>query len=249
MLLIDFNKINFDLANCRLPKLLECPDKYNIFEFIDKLKIGSQRKNPLISNPIYDTKTDLSKIFLDLKSKNTVNDLIGRFQFDYIPNIVFSTLIDLTIKSYVLQYIDILNLIFDNSGITSTIWLEDTITKIHRGFNNDQIYKSLEIYKDYFRKCKLAKLLVSSETIPYGIDYEFCKDNLQINFDEFISILPFHKRDFHNIKLIDLLHFVWNLFVVCKVPGIYLTGVNTKRSFQLFRKHNNNVSVVLLPTL
>lgn len=252
MQIIDFAKLNCqrlnvamvdmgmaDFNNLPFPKILERLDlsSYRITEewFPARQPSG---------------KIDLSGRIQALRQQNKIVDAIGPTKISSNMPICFSTFVGIKPKEYLKQYIDVAKILCGSScGLQFVVWLEDTLTVLKNGWNASMAQKAADAYGAFFRKeFPDSQVLLSSEVAPIGIPQSFAEKLSAITAEEFLSALPFHLRNPMFVKTLDVVHFAWNCYLLHRLPGVYLAGINNKQHFQLFRKvSDQKITAILLP--
>jgi len=228
-----------DFNNLPFPAILEC------------LGMWSDRKTEENFPPQrLSEKIDLSTDIQQLRKDGKVADTIGPTKVPKGTPVCFSTLLGTGPKAYLRQYIEVAKILCrPSSGLRFVIWLEDTLTTLKYGWDASAKQRAIAVYASFFKiECPECEIIISSEIAPIGVPKNFTEKLGNITAEEFISALPFHMRNPMFIKTLDIVHFVWNCYLLHRFPGIYLAGVNNKRHFQLFRKvSGQQITAILSP--
>jgi len=252
MQLIDFTNLDQQYLNSSMADIgVKDFNNLSLLTILKQLNLGSD-KTTKECFPIqdFDNKVNISSTIRILKQEKKIVDSIGPIEVPLNIPIYFLTLIGLKPKKYLYQYTEVVKIL---SGILSNsrfiVWLEDTLTILKNNWDDLTMQKSIEKYKNFLNKKGLKhKILLSSKVAPIGIPREFIEKLKKITFNEFLSVIPFHRRSPILIKVMDIVHFIWNCYVLYRLPGIHLGGINNKRHFQLFRKIiGQQITVILLP--
>jgi hypothetical protein len=253
-LIIDFKKLSFQKLNIPLIKL-KIPNlrEISILNFLEKLKLGSEREfqecfPSFKKNKI---KINLEKDLWILKKRRKIADTFGPFKFDGKKHLCFASLLSFSLKAYIFDYIEVAKFLCKrNEGLTFTVWLEDRLSLLKNNWNWEIITYLTNSYSKFFKdQFPKVKILKSSEALPDGIPRSFVvKKMSSIGINTIQSFLPFHLRDLTFIRVLDVIHFVYMAYLLFRHPAIYLTGINTKHHFQIYRKILNvPISVIFLP--
>lgn len=195
-------------------------------------------------------KIDLSADIQQLRKDGKVADTIGPTKVPKGTPVCFSTLLGTGPKAYLRQYIEVAKILCKPSiGLRFVIWLEDTLTALKYGWDASVKQRAIDAYASFFKiEFPECEIIISSETAPVGVPKSFTEKLGNITAEEFISALPFHLRNPMFVKTLDVVHFVWNCYVLYRLPGVHLAGITNKRHFQLFRKVvGTKVTAILLP--
>jgi hypothetical protein len=253
-LIIDFNKLSFQKLNIPLIKL-EIPNLHeiSILNLLGKLKLGSERKFQEYF-PSYEKnkiEINLENDLWILKKRGKIVDTWGSLKFNGEKHLCFATLLSFSIKGYIFDYIEIAKFLSErNEELTFTVWLEDRLSLLKNNWNWEIITHLTNSYSKFFKdQFPRVKILKSSEVLPRGIPRSFViKKMSSIRVDTVQSFLPFHLRNLTFIRVYDIIHFVYMCYLLFQYPAIYLTGINTKHHFQIYRKILNvPISVIFLP--
>lgn len=252
MQIIDFSKLDPQRLNTTMSEMGMAD--FNNLPFatiLEQLGIWSDRKTEENFPPQQlSGKTNLSVDIQQLRQDKKVVDTIGPIKIPRGTLVCFSTLLGTGPKVYLAQYIEVAKILCQSSNdLRFVVWLEDTLTTLKHGWDASMKQRAVDLYASFFRIAFPAcEIIVSSETAPVGVPRSFTEKLNNITAEEFISALPFHMRNTMFIKTLDIVHFVWNCYLLHRFPGIYLTGANNKRHFQLFRKvSGHQITAVLLP--
>ncbi len=240
----------------RLSSLLVKQPNNNIslLELVKKLKIpkNNYECRSLFKIRINQSQGRYSYFFQDLKDNKLIKDLVGFKEKLSLP-IVFSTLVTHQPKVYLLMYFSLLAAIKQRFPKTRTIiYFETWFSRyFFQKTSNSKAY--LELIKTIEKSTgKIVDQIFFTENISKNmcVPAFFIQETLsKIGISDFISILPYSKHRLDNIRLTDLLHFIWNLYSIYLIPGTYLTSINSKREFLTFRKalKKDRLSIAFLP--
>jgi len=195
-------------------------------------------------------KINLSESIQRLHKDKKVADVIGPTKISKGAPVCFSTLLGSKPKAYLRQYIEVARILCKpSSGLRFVVWLEDTLTTLKNGWSASTTRDSVEAYKTFFdREFPECQIMLSSEVASVGVPQSFAEKFSAITVEEFLSALPFHLRNPMFVKTLDVVHFVWNCYVLDRLQGVHLAGITNKRHFQLFRKVvGTQVTAILLP--
>lgn len=252
MQIIDFLKLDCQRLNATMTEI-GMADFSNLpfLTLVERLGIGSDRLTEE-SFPIQQClgKINLSESIQQLRKDKKVADVIGPTKIAKGAPICFSTLLGTKPKAYFRQYIEVGRILCkSSSGLGFTVWLEDTLTTLKNSWSVSTTRESVEAYKTFFDKeFPGCQIMLSSEIAPVGVPQSFAEKFSAITTEEFLSALPFHLRNPMFVKTLDVVHFVWNCYVLDRLQGVHLAGITNKRHFQLFRKVvGTQVTVILLP--
>lgn len=176
--------------------------------------------------------------FLDLaKSKQLIKDFIGIGK--KIKNkIVFTTLVGEQPKPYLLMYLLFAKRVKKNfPALEFVIHLEDWFPGKY--LSEKAKRRATLNYERFIHQFNIVdRIIFTSSLFPRKlVSSSFIKKTLSnVTLEDFLSVLPFQKRSLEFILFDDLFHFVWNIFTIFSIPGIYLTSMNSKREFLIFRK-------------
>jgi len=252
MQLIDFAKLNYHCLNVTMADM--GMTDFNNLPFpvvIERLNLGSDR----VTEERFPTQQPIDKIDLSggiqtLRQQRKIVDAVGPTKISSNTPVCFSTFVGLKPKEYLKQYVEVMKILCESSSkLRFVVWLEDTLTILKNGWNVLTAQQAIEAYKTFFKKeFPESQVLLSSEVAPVGIPQSFAEKLSAITTEEFLSALPFHLRNPMFVKKMDIVHFAWECYVLYRLPGVYLVGINNKRHFQLFRKVvGSRVTAVLLP--
>jgi hypothetical protein len=251
MQLIDFAKLNHQCLKVTMADMGMAD--FNNLPFpviLERLDLGSNRDTKEYFPAQQSTgKIDLSNSIQALKQQRKIVDTIGPTKIS--SNIIcFSTFVAIKPKEYLKQYVEVTKILCGPLGkLRFVVWLEDTLTILKNDWNVSTAQQAVNAYKAFFSKeFPECQILLSSEIAPIGIPQSFAERLSAITTEEFLSALPFHLRNPVFVKTLDVVHFVWNCYVLYRLPGVHLASITNKRHFQLFRKVvGAKVTAILLP--
>jgi hypothetical protein len=252
MLIIDFSKLNSERLNTTLAEMGVVDfNSLPLPAILERMGLWSNRKTEE-NFPLQQCseKIDLSADIQELGEDKKIVDVIGPTMVFKSSPVCFSTLLGTRPKVYLKQYIEVARILCKPSnGLKFIIWLEDTLTVLKNGWDVSATKNAVQKYKLFFaQEFPNCQIMLSSEIAPVGVPQDFVEKLSTITTNEFLSALPFHLRNPIFVKTLDIVHFVWNCYVLHKMPGVYLAGINNKRHFQLFRKIvGSQITAVLLP--
>jgi len=252
MQLIDFAKLNRQCLNVTMADMGMAD--FNNLPFpvvLEQLDLGSNR----VTEEYFPTqqpanKIDLSGSIQTLKQQRKIVDAIGPTKISSNIPICFSTFVGIKPKEYLKQYVEVAKILYEPSNkLRFVVWLEDTLTILKNGWNASTAQQAVDAFKAFFSKeFSECQTILSSEIAPIGIPQSFAEKLSVITTEEFLSALPFHLRNPMFVKTLDVVHFVWNCYILYRLPGVHLAGITNKRHFQLFRKVvGTKVTAILLP--
>ena len=252
MQLIDFAKLNHQCLNVTMADMGMAD--FNDLPFpvvLEQLDLGSNR----VTEEYFPTqqpanKIDLSGSIQTIRQQRKIVDAIGPTKISSNMPICFSTFVGVKPKEYLKQYVEVAKILCEPSNkLRFVVWLEDTLTILKNGWNASTAQQAVDAFKAFFSKeFSECQMILSSEIAPLGIPQSFAEKLSAITTEEFLSALPFHLRNPMFIKTLDVVHFAWNSYLLHRLPGVYLAGINNKRHFQLFRKVvGTEVTAILLP--
>jgi len=252
MQIIDFLKLDCQRLNVSIGEI-GMADFSNLpfLTLVDQLRLCSDRlteENFPIQQHL--RKINLSDSIQQLHKDRKVADVIGPTKISKGSLVCFSTLLGTKLKAYLRQYIEVAKILCDpSSGLKFVVWLEDTLTTLKNGWSASTTRDSAEAYKTFFDKeFPECQIMLSSDIAPVGIPQSFAEKFSAITVEEFLSALPFHLRNPMFVKTLDIVHFAWNCYLLYRLGGVHLGGINNKRHFQLFRKVvGTQVTAILLP--
>ena len=214
-------------------------------DFLESLEIWDYTRNVSLiekfsffdNNYASKSNSKFLSFLVSAKNKNLIKDFVGIGKKTK-SRIVFSILIDQRPKPYLIMYLLFLKKIKKIfPSFEFIIHLEDWFLK---DYSSEKINKKIiSRYKQVINKFNVADRVILTESFFRHkiIPPHFIKEVLvNINVGDFLSVLPFQKRNPEFILLGDIFHFIWNIFTIQKIPGIYLTSMNSKREFLVFRK-------------
>jgi hypothetical protein len=252
MLIIDFEKLTIERANMTLQEVGVVDFKHlPLLIILESLELGSNKMSQEYF-PIHKKSgvVDIRDNIRELRLSKRVSDVIGPLRIPRGTPVCFSTFVSLHPKAYIKQYIDIgYTLCTKETGLIFTVWLEDTIPAFKNRWDRKTTNEAVKAYQIRFAEEAQEYLLVSSEVIPHGIPRSFAEEKFSnISGEEFLSVMPFHLRQPRFVRILDIIHFAWNCYVIYRYPGVYLAGISNKRHFQLFRKViGKDFTVLLVP--
>lgn len=252
MQIIDFLKLDCQRLNATMTEIGMADFSNLPFPtLVERLGMGSNRLTEE-SFPIQQClgKINLSESIQQLRKDKKVTDVIGPTKIAKGAPICFSTLLGIKPKVYLRQYIEVARILCESSnGLGFTVWFEDTLTTLKNSWSVSATRESVEAYKTFFDKeFPGCQIMISSEIAPVGVPQSFAEKLSAITTEEFLSALPFHLRNPMLVKTLDIVHFVWNCYLLHRIGGVHLGGINNKRHFQLFRKVvGTQVTAILLP--
>lgn len=256
MLIVDFTKLTSEQVNMTMQQAgISDLNHLSLLTVLKYLKLGSnkvpQEYFPARKQLGHTGHISIQAEIQELRKVKKIIDVIGPIKVQRGTPVCFSTLVSLHPKTYLNQYIEIARILCkENTGLCFTVWLEDTFTALKKRWSKATTLKAVNAYQTFFtNEFPRLQLLVSSEIAPLGIPRSFAEEKLSsITGKEFLSVMPFHLRHPMFVKVLDVVHFAWNCYVLYRYPGIYLAGINNKRHFQLFRKIiGENITAVLVP--
>lgn len=252
MQIIDFLKLDCQRLNATMTEI-GMADFSNLpfLTLVERLGMGSDRLTEE-SFPIQQClgKINLSESIQQLHKDKEVADVIGPTKISKGAPVCFSTLLGTKPKAYLRQYIEVARILCkSSSGLRFIVWLEDTLTTLKNGWSVSTTRDSVEVYKAFFdREFPGCQIMISSEIAPAGVPQSFAEKFSAITTEEFLSALPFHLRNPMFVKTLDIVHFAWNCYLLHRLEGVHLGGINNKRHFQLFRKVvGQHITAILLP--
>ncbi len=251
-MLIDFNKLNHSLLHTTMDDIgVTDFNNLSLLAILKRLNLGSERsveeKPPKKQQG---SKVNLSEKVQILRQEKKIIDTIGSVKIFSDTDIYFSTLVGIRPKEYLKQYVEVAKTLCEpSSALQFTILLEDSLTPLKNDWDLLTLKKSINLYKAFFQKMfPGSRILLSSEIAPIGVPKNFAEKLTTVATKDFLSLLPFHLQNPMFVKILDIVHCVWNCYLLYRSPGIHLVGVNNKRHFQLFRKIvESKLTVVLLP--
>jgi len=252
MQIIDFLKLDCQRLNATMAEIgIIDFNNLSFLTLVERLGMGSDRLTEE-NFPIKQClgKINLSESIQQLRKDKEVADVIGPTKIFKGSPICFSTLLGTKQKAYIRQYIKVARIICkSSSGLEFVVWLEDTLTTLKNGWSVSTTRDSVEAYKAFFtREFPECQIMLSSEIAPVGIPQSFAEKLSAITIEEFLSALPFHLRHPMFVKTLDVVHFAWNCYLLHRLEGVHLGGINNKRHFQLFRKVvGQQITAILLP--
>ena len=252
MQLIDFAKLNRQCLNVTMADMGMAD--FNNLPFpvvLEQLDLGSNR----VTEEYFPTqqpanKIDLSGSIQTIRQQRKIVDAIGPTKISSNMPICFSTFVGIKPKEYLKQYVEVAKILYEPSNkLRFVVWLEDTLTILKNGWNASTAQQAVDAFKAFFSKeFSECQTILSSEIAPIGIPQSFAEKLSVITTEEFLSALPFHLRNPMFVKTLDVVHFVWNCYILYRLPGVHLAGITNKRHFQLFRKVvGTKVTAILLP--
>jgi len=252
MQLIDFAKLNHQCLNVTMADIGIAD--FNDLPFpvvLEQLDLGSNR----VTEEYFPTqqpagKIDISGSIQTLRQQRKIVDAIGPTKISSNMPICFSTFVGVKPKEYLKRYVEVAKILCEPSNkLRFVVWIEDTLTVLKNDWNASTAQQAVDAFKAFFSKeFSECQMILSSEIAPIGIPQSFAEKLSAITTEEFLSALPFHLRNPMFVKTLDVIHFVWNCYILHQLPGVYLVGVNNKRHFQLFRKVvGQQVTAILLP--
>ena len=229
-----------------------------LVDFLKSLKIWSVTQNIFSTEkfPFFDnsyaskSNSEFLSFLSSAKNKNLIKDFVGIGKKTK-KRIVFSILIDQRPKPYIIMYLLFLKKIKKIfPSFEFIIHLEDWFLK---NYSSEKVNKKITSeYKQFIDKFNVAdKIIFTSSFFRHKIiPPYFIKEVLtNVNVGDFLSVLPFQKRHPEFILLGDISHFIWNIFTIQTIPGIYLTSINSKREFLVFRKAlKGELPVIFFPS-
>lgn len=252
------------LGETRLSSLLQSlkqstvTDTLSLAEFIELLGLKSPANKELSSNIFGNlsqeefppVKSDLLGLVELAKREGLIRDFIGIGRKVKNTRIIFSSVVGRKPKPHLAMYLLFINrLKRELSDFEFIVHLEDWFMSnfLPRSVDLDSKSKYMEYIK---RFCGADVIITTSSITTKAIPQRFIQDSLsQVTLEDFISVLPFTKHSLDNIRLYDLLHLVWNAYLVSTLRGIYLTNINSKREFLIFRKAlGGNPPTVFFPS-
>lgn len=252
MLLIDFAKLNHQRLNMTMADL-GITDFSNLpfTAILERLELGSSR----IVEEFFPSQPDLGKVDLSpmihfLLRNKKITDVIGSTKISLGMPICFSTFVSPIFKEYLKQYVEVMKILYQSSCDLSLVtWLEDTMSILKNDWQISEAQRAIGVYTNFFsQELPYCRIMLSSQAAPMGIPQDFIQKLTCVNIEEFLSILPFHLRSPIFVKVLDIVHFSWNCYILNRLSGVYLVGVNNKRHFQLFRKVvGSKITAILLP--
>jgi hypothetical protein len=251
MQLVDFAKLNRQCLNITMADMGVADfEDLPLTVLLERLNLGSDR-NTKEHFPVQQlvNKVDLSGSLQALKQQRKIVDTIGPIKISY-TTICFSTLLGIKPKEYLKQYVEVAKILCTSSDkLKFVVWLEDALTVLKNDWDISTIQQAVNTYRaffyDEFPECQI---LLSSEIAPVGIPQSFADKLSAITTEDFLSVLPFHRRNPMFVKTIDMIHFVWQCYVLYRLPGVHLACITQKRHFQLFRKvSGQQITAILLP--
>ena len=252
MQLIDFAKLNHQCLNVTMADMGMAD--FNDLPFpvvLEQLDLGSNR----VTEEYFPTqqpanKIDLSGSIQTIRQQRKIVDAIGPTKISSNMPICFSTFVGIKPKEYLKQYVEVAKILcVPSNKLRFVVWIEDTLTILKNGWNASTAQQAVDAFKAFFSKeFSECQMILSSEIAPIGIPQSFAEKLSVITTEEFLSALPFHLRNPMFVKTLDVVHFVWNCYILYRLPGVHLAGITNKRHFQLFRKVvGTKVTAILLP--
>jgi len=181
---------------------------------------------------------DLNQCINSLIARGTLSEVVGQRTFKKSSHLCYSTFVSLQPRPYFPAYCELLETIALSSGLRPVIWLEDLISLPRFDWSSAVAAHATSATKAWFEeKCEGCTTIVSSETEGGKIPAEFIEKYLsRLEFSDFLSMLPFHKRELSLITINDLAHCIWSAYVFSKFPGLHFTTTANKRNHIIYRK-------------
>jgi len=244
---LDYRRLNTSMGEMGMVDFSNLP----FLTIVEQLRLGSARLTEE-SFPVQQClgKINLSENIQQLRKDKKVADVIGPTKISNGAPVCFSTLLGTKPKAYLRQYIEVARILCSpSSGLRFVVWLEDTLTTLKNDWSVSTTRNSVEAYKAFFDKeFPECQIMLSSEIASVGVPQSFAEKFSAINVEEFLSALPFHLRSPMFVKTLDVVHFAWNCYLLYRLEGVHLGGINNKRHFQLFRKVvGQHITAILLP--
>lgn len=252
MLLIDFTKLDPQYLGINMVDLGMADFKNLPFPtIIQKLGLESDKDaEEYFPTPPALENVNIATALQKLREQKKIVDVIGPSKIPRDMPIGFSTLLGKTPKAYLKTYIEVAKILCKTSPYSGfVVWLEDTLSAQKNGWDANASQQSIEAYQRFFAtEFPESRILVSSQIAPLGIPADFLEKFSELSTAEFLSVLPFHLRNPMFIKTLDVVHFVWNCYVLYRLSCVSLAGINNKRHFQLFRKVlDSKMTTILVP--
>lgn len=172
------------------------------------------------------------------RQRGLIKDSLGIKKNCRFNQLIFSGLVGSGPKPYLAMYL------FFAQGVKKKIslfrfiiHLEDSLPRLLS--DKSYKFKPVDMYRGYIDRFRIADKVILTSTLfkQLLVPMEFTREYFaNLLLDDFLSVLPFHNRQSNFILLSDILHFVWQVYFIHFYPGIYLTSINSKREFLVFRK-------------
>lgn len=229
---IDFSQIDYTLSQKYLTEIVHTDDRENI---LSEALLSLQKLAPFCGDnitPFPSRKVKQSN--LSGLPGELVADVIGRLDLSQSELTVTSSfLVGRKPKLYILPYI----FFSQGLGASLTIWFDDVIAHLHhkRGWD-EQLVLNNE-YKKAITPFG-AKIVFSSEYFSNKVIPGWLLENAsKLSWQSFASVLPYNARRPEQVKVLDVLHLLWQSVVLSQCnQDCFLTAINTKSQFELIRQ-------------
>jgi hypothetical protein len=252
MLALDWSKLDQTRATTTLYNTgVGSIDKLTLSQILTELNLGSREeaREHFPERSIDRSRSvNIADCVNALTRAGLVKDIIGSRKLYHGSNIYFLTLVSPDIKQYLWRYVEIITYLRKEcNGLNFLVWLEDQLSVMKDGRNEQEIKASIEAYRNFFSQAiQDSKILVSSE-VSNGIPIEFANTHLaKLTGNDLLSLLPYYYRNPKSTSVLDIVHFAWMCYLIQKCPGIHLTGANTNRQYQLYHRISGGNMTALL---
>lgn len=197
-------------------------------------------------------KRNLTGCLDTLIKQGHLSDVIGAKVLGAESVLHYSTFVSPKLKPYFPVYISLMERICDETGIQTTVWLEDLMSLPRFGWSIECLREATLLTREWFTNQKVkVTIKVGSESGGGVVPLDFIEKTFgDCSMAEFMVMLPFHKHDMSVMSVSDVAHCLWGTYVFSCFPGLHLTAINSKRNYMLFRKLlGRTYSVALLPRI
>ncbi len=190
------------------------------------------------TTPAKAKKNDISHCIDPLIRKGALSEVIGPRSLTRESVLYYSTFVTHQAKPYFPTYCELLENMAEETGLRIIIWLEDLVSLPRFDWSLDLAKDAATATKKWFEdRCKGCTVMVSSESGGGKLPIDFIEKSVsRLDFADFLSMLPFHRRELPLINISDVSHCIWNAYVFSRFRGLHLTTTTNKRNHVLYRK-------------
>lgn len=221
-------------------------------DLMSLLDFGRATLSRIPVTPYGDSKYELSRCLASLLKLGTLSEVIGGGSLDSRAVAHYSTFVTKQPRSYFDTYCDLMAEIRLRTNLPSTVWLEDVACLSRFGWSISEAREAAINTYEWFQKQDASlDIMLSSEYEAGKVPLDFIERILSnMSMEEFLGMLPFHKRHPSLILVSDVCHCIWSTYVFSRFPGLHLVGVTNKRNCMTYRKHcGKEYTIALLPII
>lgn len=219
-------------------------------DLVSLLGFGRATLSRIPVAPYGGSRYELSQCLTSLLKLGTLSEVIGAGSLKGRAVAHYSTFVTKQPRSYFNTYCGLMREIRSQTNLPSTVWLEDVACLSRFGWSTNEAQDAATVTHEWFQKQDPSlNIMLSSEYEAGKIPLDFIERILSnISMEEFLGMLPFHKRHSSLILVSDVCHCIWSTYIFSRFSGLHLAGATNKRNCMIYRKHcGKEHTIALLP--